>query len=561
MRRRTITTTALLGALLLLLTIQAPAAAHSTAVVTYRPPADAPLVDTFRPPQTPYGPGNRGLDYGTTAGQPVLAAADGEVVFAGRVGNGLHAVVLHADGIRTSYSFLGGITVHRGDHVRQGDPIGTADDTTPLHFGARAPSTIGGADNRKDVYLDPLELLGQASNDGRTEHAHLVADPHPERPLTEAEERAGLQQLLRGVGHAATQATGWVTQHAEATLEDELELAKVVLDDLVDLGVPIPVYVVVAALRWQDAQATCTPATTPVPGPPIGRRIVVLVGGLGSETGDAAVLRTHTRELGYADADVHQFSYRSDGKPYTPAESEGDLDQAARALAHQMDDLATANPGVPIDLIAHSVGGLFSRAAVVLLGARPALLATLGTPHHGADLATAEVGLRHTTTGRRAIDAVNDHLAKPIASLDLDQTSIHQLSETSAFLDRLDHAPLPPPTQTRTISIAVRGDPIVPNHQSRLAGADNAVISTTGALNEHAGLPGAGATTDELLRALAGQPPTCRSLVDALADEAIGRQASQVQDGLGLALTGGSLYLDARAKRAVTPRPHSIRPP
>ena len=70
--------------------------------VVYRVPVDAPVVDPFRPPATPYGPGNRGVDFATTAGQPVLAMADGVVVFAGQVGGTLHVVLLHADGVRTS---------------------------------------------------------------------------------------------------------------------------------------------------------------------------------------------------------------------------------------------------------------------------------------------------------------------------------------------------------------------------------------------------------------------------------------------------------------------------
>jgi pimeloyl-ACP methyl ester carboxylesterase len=315
------------------------------------------------------------------------------------------------------------------------------------------------------------------------------------------------------------------------------------------------VHLVVAALRWQDEQATCTPLDTAVPPPPPGRRIAVLVGGLGSATGDAAVLHTDTASLGYDRQDVLQFSYRSDGRPFTAPDTEGDLDRAAQRLAAQVGRLAAGNPGVPIDLIAHSQGGLVARAAVVLHGARPAVLATLGTPHHGADLATAEVGLHLTDSGSQAIDAASRHLTKPRASLDLDQTSIHQLSETSSFIRRLDRAPLPSPSTTRTISIAVRGDPVVPNHQSRLAGpATNTVITTTGALNEHTGLPGASATTVELLRALAGQGPTCRSLVDALADETIGRQVSQLQDQGGAALTAVALYADARVR-------HSIRSP
>src|SRR5258708_10037298 len=36
--------------------------------VVYTPPVDAPIGDPFRPPSTPYGPGNRGIEYATPAG-------------------------------------------------------------------------------------------------------------------------------------------------------------------------------------------------------------------------------------------------------------------------------------------------------------------------------------------------------------------------------------------------------------------------------------------------------------------------------------------------------------
>jgi pimeloyl-ACP methyl ester carboxylesterase len=381
-----------------------------------------------------------------------------------------------------------------------------------------------------------------------------VADPHPERPLTEAEERGLLQQMLSGIGNRAGQAYDWAKGQAEAAVHDKLELAAVLLDDFVDLNTPIPLYAVVAALRWNDEQATCTSPETPVPPPPKNRRIAVLVGGLGSATDQAAVLDTDTKALGYAPTDVFQFSYRSDSETDGPRDTTGDLDAAARSLADQLQALARANPGTPIDVIAHSQGGLVARAAVVLHGARPALLATLGTPHHGADLATAEVGLHLTSSGADALDAVSEHLTGPVAGLDLDQRSIHQMSETSSFIERLDRAPLPPAREITTISIAVRGDHVVANHQSRLEGAANTVITTTGALNEHDGLPGAVATTDELRRALAGQQPTCRSLVDALADEVIGRQTSQLHDQVGAGLTGVALVVDLRAARAATSR-------
>src|SRR5437660_1362118 len=118
------------------LVVAATAAATSQAAaddgrVNYRPPVDAPITDHFRKPAHNWNAGNRGIDYTTVPGTPVRAAADGEVTFAGQVGGSLHVVLLHADGLRTSYSFLQATSVHRGDVVKQGDVIGTSG--TSLH--------------------------------------------------------------------------------------------------------------------------------------------------------------------------------------------------------------------------------------------------------------------------------------------------------------------------------------------------------------------------------------------------------------------------------------------
>ncbi|HET7488989.1 MAG TPA: M23 family metallopeptidase [Acidimicrobiales bacterium] len=152
--------------------------------VQYRPPVDAPVIDGFRPPATPYGPGNRGVDYATNPGAPVTAAAGGVVTFAGRVGSGLHVVVLHADGIRTSVSFLASVDVRRGQRVAAGERLGTAGRS--LHFGARSG----------DAYLDPLELLGAGPAAVR-----LVPDA-PGRMGTDAGERQGLRRSLAGAAGA-----------------------------------------------------------------------------------------------------------------------------------------------------------------------------------------------------------------------------------------------------------------------------------------------------------------------------------------------------------------------
>jgi murein DD-endopeptidase MepM/ murein hydrolase activator NlpD len=60
----------------------------------------------------------------------------------------LHVTIAHADGVRTSYSFLASIDVARGQTVEQGGVVGRAGDR--FHFGAR----IG------TVYVDPAVLFG-----------------------------------------------------------------------------------------------------------------------------------------------------------------------------------------------------------------------------------------------------------------------------------------------------------------------------------------------------------------------------------------------------------------
>src|SRR5919202_725435 len=87
-------------------------------------------------------------------------------------------VVLAADGIRTSYSFLRSLDVQRGAHVRRAQPVGTAGDR--LHFGARAG----------DAYVDPAVLL-----EGGPSEVHLVPEPD-RRAGSEEHERSGLLRQL-----------------------------------------------------------------------------------------------------------------------------------------------------------------------------------------------------------------------------------------------------------------------------------------------------------------------------------------------------------------------------
>ncbi len=165
---------------LLLVSMHDRVALAGPAGMAYRPPVDAPVVDRFRVPRSPYGPGNRGIDYATAAGTQVLASAPGQVTFAGAVGGRLHVVVLHVSGVRTSYSFLASTTVVRGQTVAAGQVLGATGPS--LHFGAR----IG------DTYIDPLLLLAGEGSTG----PHLVPDHEPSRSA-HGGERYPLEQLVR----------------------------------------------------------------------------------------------------------------------------------------------------------------------------------------------------------------------------------------------------------------------------------------------------------------------------------------------------------------------------
>jgi len=120
----------------------------------YRPPVVAPILDGFRPSSTPYGPGNRGVDYLTQPGDPVRAIGPGTVTFAGSVARQRWITVSHPDGLRSSYSVAVSLVVF-GQRVVVGEQIGLAGGT--VHLGVR----------RGDAYINPLPLF-------RTRHAVLV---------------------------------------------------------------------------------------------------------------------------------------------------------------------------------------------------------------------------------------------------------------------------------------------------------------------------------------------------------------------------------------------------
>lgn len=125
----------------------------------YAWPVRGPVIRPFEPPSGPFGPGHRGIDIGASFGTPVMAAQDGVVAFAGWIAGSLFVSIDHADGVRTTYSWLSDVVVKKGQKVKRGDVIGRSGHGHPelsaphLHFGAR----IG------DVYIDPMLLLERES--------------------------------------------------------------------------------------------------------------------------------------------------------------------------------------------------------------------------------------------------------------------------------------------------------------------------------------------------------------------------------------------------------------
>lgn len=502
---------------------------------TYLPPVDAEVIDAFRPPSSPYGPGNRGLEYSTAAGTEVVAAAAGIVTFAGPVAGTLHVTVLHADGVRTSYSFLARVDVVRGQHVEQGDVVGLAGGR--LHLGAR----VG------DAYFDPALLFETG-----LPAVHLVPfDEPPGEGLLG--ERSALSQLIGGIGglvgaglDVAGGAAGWLRDQAG-------DLVSIAAYYAVELSPTMLVLESWAAWQtaWAVAHRDCTrPDSVVGKAGRRQRRIAVLVGGLGSTSESAAVDDIDTHVLGYAEPDVMRFSYGggrtpddTDGFPeipatsYGPEESQTDLWTEGALLADLLEQVAVAAQGAPIDIYAHSQGGLVTRAALIELERRHGvawldrlgLVATLGSPHGGADLATAVDAIGTTAAGSALLDAVGGLTDQ---ALDDDSASVRQLSERSTFVAALAEHPVP--ANVSAVSIAARGDVVVSVPRAAAPGMTEVVVPLMGA-SAHDELPGSPLATRELELALAGLPPGCQGFMSALADQASGLVIGHGEDLVGAA--------------------------
>jgi Peptidase family M23/Putative serine esterase (DUF676) len=489
----------------------------------YSPPVSAPITDPFRPPAGPYGAGNRGLEYDTGPGDPVLASADGTVVFAGPVAGTLHVTIRHADGVRTSYSFLDAITVVLGQQVRRGDPVGTAGER--LHFGARAG----------DGYFDPASLFA-----GGDVEVELLPFEIPPGSTPEAEARAlALLALdsrggvrIPGVGAAL----GWLHDRADSavTYAAQLNLPARGLGLAADLGTRLLLH------------GPCSEGPAPM-APVQGQdRVGITVAGLGSSSTTASIDELRTADLGYDDDRVVRFSYAGGRVPgsgaafedlptraYETEATQGDLRGAARRLARLVEDVAAADPDATIDVFAHSQGGVVTRLALAELVERGVgldrlgVVTTLGTPHHGADIATAVAGANTTLTGNLGLDAAERFLGRGI---DPDAVAVRQLAEGSDVMRDLAGERVP--AGVELVSIAARGDLTVAAPNTEVVGATNVTVPVSG-WSAHGDLVASDVSTDEMARALAGQPPGCEGWRDVVADVTFGHGISFVEDQIG----------------------------
>jgi murein DD-endopeptidase MepM/ murein hydrolase activator NlpD len=99
---------------------------------------------------------HQGIDLAAPRGAPVVATADGEVVFAGKKRHyGKVVVIDHGAGYETRYAHLSRISVRVGERVRSGQRIGKVGKSGNatgfhLHYEVR----------RSAVAVDPWQYLG-----------------------------------------------------------------------------------------------------------------------------------------------------------------------------------------------------------------------------------------------------------------------------------------------------------------------------------------------------------------------------------------------------------------
>lgn len=511
-------------------------AAASTPTPAWHRPVPGPVVRAFAPPATAYGAGHLGADLRAAPGTPVRAAGDGVVTFAGTVAGARHVVVGHEGDLRTSYSFLATVAVRRGARVRAGDVVGTTGGTgtnhgdDALHLGLRAG----------DEYLDPM-LLFRPVDLAAVVHLAPTTNP-PWRSLPE--ERRGLLDGLRGAVGSGVQVLGGVLATGAggavalaAIIEDAsrvgweraLAHAHALLAALPPVEAARVSLVIGGALAaYVRERRTCDPGAPRADGSGGSGNHAVVVAGIDSRTGDGdRTVGLPTDRLGYERSEVSFFSYAGGSAPYTPEDTYAPILESAHLLAAELRARQRTAPGRPVDLLAHSQGGVVVLAFLELVydpedPSYPPIgpVVTFSSPLDGAPIATAigrvtggPLGLAGdaaaAVAGRVAPDGVLD-----LPGPDPLAPSVADLAEDSELMRRLRATPTP--DDVHITAIGASGDLIVPADAATTDGAAHHVVATWG-VSAHTAVLEDPAALRAARAALEGRALPCRSFATFVA--------------------------------------------
>lgn len=217
-------------------------------------------------------------------------------------------------------------------------------------------------------------------------------------------------------------------------------------------GVVVSAVVVVMLVLSHRSQAV-HPVAQDVPGP------VLLVPGYGGSTSGLAVMAAALRSTG-RDATVVVL----------PGDGRGDLSVQADAVKAAADAALARTGAASVDVIGYSAGGVVARLWVRDDGgdSQARRVVTLGSPHHGTDLAGVAADLTPSQC----------------------PAACQQLTPDSDLLRSLNAGDETPPGPL-FVSIRSTSDQIVPSYSAVLSGATNVVLQAVcpGVRTTHAELP------------------------------------------------------------------------
>ena len=403
-----------------------PATAQSRDPGWLIPPVDGGISRAFEAPESPWGPGHRGIDYLVPEGTSVRSAAAGEVIFAGRVGGSYAVTIAHPGGLETTYSQLDDVFVDDGYVVGVGSWIGEAGRPHPghragLHFGVKL----------EGQYVDPFDFLGRSDVD---EAIHLVA-------IDETDVQRNLELAFAATGNRLRPCTTPGPVPATAPNDN--------------------IAVVIAGISSETANGSDSPFLT-------------WANGLGYE--DPNVYAFSYRSL--AGPRGHE--------PYTRSDTNRSLLDGARRLDDLLRLIASRHPGRDIDILAHSQGGIIARAYLAGLGRewthgdpRVEHLVTLAAPHRGARLA-------HLADDMRAESLTGGLVARAIAWWsrhggplpDPDSPAARELKTNSDLMQWLASEDVA--YGTRVLSLSVPDDLVVTANRAVMPRELNRVVPPAG---------------------------------------------------------------------------------